>query len=227
MTFRSTVFRFHAFGVALLSLLFAPAVFCGQMGGTKPVLQATPVQQAAPAAAAVPNANVMQAGSVVSASTYIIGPGDLLQLTVWKEPGMSNASVPVRPDGMISLSLVGDVPAAGVTPMQLGTDIAGRLKKYVNDPLVTVTVLGVQTKEIYLLGEIGKTGPIGLTPGMTPLQAIASAGGLSPYAKKSSIYILRKVSGRNRKIPFDYKKAIKDGDLQGVTLLPGDTIVVP
>lgn len=140
---------------------------------------------------------------------------------------MSNPSVPVRPDGMISLSLLGDIPAAGQTPMQLSTDVATRLKKYVNDPLVTVTVLNVQQKEVYLLGEIQKTGPVALAPGMTPLQVIAAAGGLSPFAKAKRIYILRRSAGKQSKIAFDYKKAIKNGDLQGVSLLPGDTIVVP
>jgi polysaccharide export outer membrane protein len=198
-------------------------LFSMQMLGqqTRPVLQATPaaVEPAqAPAAAQTP--------PQVSSDSYIIGPGDVLQLSVWKEPSMSNPNVPVRPDGDISLALLGDVPAAGVTPMTLGKDIALRLKKYVNDPLVTITVLNVQPKQIYLIGEIGHTGAIVLTPDMTVLQAIAAGGGLTPYAKKK-LYILRKGPGKETKIPFDFKKAFRDGDQQGVTLRAGDTIVVP
>ncbi len=203
------------------SILLAPAVFAQQ--GTRPVLQATPTTVPAATSSAVVGD---LRPSEVSSSSYIIGAGDTLQLNVWKEPGMSVAGVPVRPDGQISLSLLGDIPASGMTPMALGTDIASRLKKYVNDPLVTVTVLSVNPKEIFFIGEVAHTGAIVLAPGMTPLQAISAAGGLSPYAKKK-LYILRKVAGKEQKIPFDYKKALTKGDEQGVTLMPGDTIVAP
>ncbi len=162
----------------------------------------------------------------VSSETYIIGAGDTLQLNVWKEPSFSSAGLAVRPDGRISLPLVGDVAAAGMTPMSLGLDVADRLKKYINDPLVTVTMISITPKEIFLIGEIGRTGPIVLAPGMTTLQAIAVAGGLSPFAKKK-LYILRKSAKGEQKIPFDYKKALKTGDAQGITLMPGDTIVAP
>ena len=208
-------------------------LFCGLCStavpaqqGTRPVLQATPAPAASQAAAP---ATVLGDArpSEISSSTYIIGAGDTLQLNVWKEPGMSVAGVPVRPDGQISLALLGDISAAGLTPMALGNDIAGRLKKYVNEPLVTVTVLAVNPKEIFFIGEIAHTGAITLVPGMTPLQAISAAGGLTPFAKKTKLYILRKVSGKEQKIRFDYKKALKNGDEQGVTLMPGDTIVAP
>lgn len=159
-------------------------------------------------------------------STYIIRPQDSLEINVWKEPGLSG-TLPVRPDGMISLSLLGDLPASGLTPMQLGADITTRLKKFINDPSVTVTVLGIHAQQIYLLGEISHIGPIPYTPEMTPLQAISVGGGLSPFANSKKIYILRGEQGKQKKIPFDYKKAIKDGNQQGISLMPGDTIVVP
>jgi polysaccharide export outer membrane protein len=161
----------------------------------------------------------------MDASRYIIGPEDSLQVTVWKEPTLSG-NFPVRPDGMISLVLVGDLPAAGLTPMALSNDITQRLKKYIQDPVVTVAVLGVNSQRIFLVGEVGKVGPIMLTPGMTPLQAIVSAGGLSQFANSKRIYILRMVAGKQQKIPFNYKQALK-GENTGMTLLPGDTIVVP
>jgi polysaccharide biosynthesis/export protein len=182
-----------------------------------------PVQAAAPGAASAtqsPN----YAGPV-DASRYVIGPQDSLQITVWKEPTLSG-TVPVRPDGMISMVLVGDLPAAGLTPMALGADISQRLKKYIQEPVVTVVVLGVDSQRIFLVGEVAKVGPLMLTPGMTTLQAIVSAGGLTQFANSKRIYILRKVEGKEQKMPFNYKQALK-GDNQGVSLLPGDTIVVP
>ena len=161
----------------------------------------------------------------MDASRYIIGPEDSLQITVWKEPSLSG-NFPVRPDGMISLVLVGDLPAAGQTPMALSNDITQRLKKYIQDPVVTVSVLGVNSQRIFLVGEVNKVGPVMLTPGMTPLQAIVSAGGLSQFANSKRIYILRTVAGKQQKYPFNYKAALK-GENSGITLLPGDTIVVP
>jgi polysaccharide export outer membrane protein len=218
VTLMSARLKLSGASIVLAATLLSATAFAQQ----KPVLQAAPVPAAATSAPALPTAS-----GEVSATAYKISAGDMLQLTVWKEPNMSNPGVPVRPDGKISLALLGDISAAGFSPMELGDDIANRLKKYVNDPLVTVTVLAVQPKQIYLMGEIAHVGPVPLTEGLSPLQAIATAGGLSPYAKASKIYILRKASDKEQKIPFDYKKAIKNGDLQGVSLMSGDTIVVP
>ena len=170
-------------------------------------------------------ANSANYAGPMDAARYIIGPEDSLQVTVWKEPTLSG-NFPVRPDGMISLVLVGDLPAAGLTPMALSNDITQRLRKYIQDPVVTVAVLGVNSQRIFMVGEVGKVGPVMLTPGMTPLQAIVSAGGLSQFANSKRIYILRTVSGKQQKIPFNYKQALK-GENSGMTLLPGDTIVVP
>jgi polysaccharide export outer membrane protein len=188
-----------------------------------------PAGSSATSGAAVGNsvsfANSANYAGPMDASRYIIGPEDSLQVTVWKEPTLSG-NFPVRPDGMISLVLVGDLPAAGLTPMALSNDITQRLKKYIQDPVVTVAVLGVNSQRIFLVGEVGRVGPAMLTPGMTPLQAIVSAGGLSQFANSKRIYILRVVAGKQQKIPFNYKQALK-GENSGITLLPGDTIVVP
>ncbi len=177
-------------------------------------------QQQVPA----PVSGANRAGPVDS-ENYVIGAEDSLQITVWKEPTLSG-TVPVRPDGMISMVLVGDLKAAGLTPMALSADISQRLKKYIQDPVVTVVVLGVNSQRIFTVGEVNKVGPVMLTPGMTTLQAIVSAGGLTQFANSKRIYILRNVGGKQEKIPFDYKKALK-GDNQGVVLIPGDTIVIP
>ena len=190
-------------------------------------LSSAQAQQPAPqaTASAGPAANTPAApphGANVSPD-YQIGPGDTLEVNVWKEPGMSAGNLPVRPDGMISLPLVGDLPAAGMTPMHLADEIVERLKKYITDPTVTVTVLGVNSKRIFLIGEVMRPGEMPLVPGVNILQVIASAGGLTPYANSKHIYILR----GTQKIPFNYKQAVKSGNVQGITLQSGDTIVVP
>src|SRR5437899_6717678 len=186
----------------------------------------TPSKPATPSSGTgTASANTPNYAGPMDASRYIIGPEDSLQISVWKEPTLSG-NFPVRPDGMISLVLVGDLPAAGLTPMALSNDITQRLKKYIQDPVVTVSVLGVNSQRIFLVGEVNKVGPVMLTRGMTPLQAIVSAGGLSQFANSKRIYILRMVAGKQQKIPFNYKAALK-GENSGMTLLPGDTIVVP
>jgi len=210
--------------VSTASLTLSTAA--AQQTVTKPVLTATPAQTPAAAAPAPPATVPVAPSSPASSPSYIISQDDNIQVTVWKEPSLSG-SFPVRPDGMISLALIGDIPASGSTPMQLGAAIATRLKKYVDDPLVTVTVLAVRVKQVFLIGEVGHVGAVPITPDMTPLQAIAAAGGLTPYANAKKVYILRTVDGKEKKLPFNYKKALKDGDEQGISLLPGDTIVVP
>jgi polysaccharide export outer membrane protein len=189
-----------------------------QQGSASP--QATTAQQAPASTNSAP-----EYAGPMDAERYIIGPQDSLQVTVWREPTLSS-TVPVRPDGMISLVLVGDLPAAGRTPMALSADITQHLKKYIQDPVVTVVVMGVNSQRIFMVGEVGHVGPVMLTPGMTPLQAIVTAGGLSQFANTKHIYIMRTVTGKQQKIPFNYKQALKGND-QGPALLPGDTIVVP
>jgi polysaccharide biosynthesis/export protein len=221
----------------LIVLLLAMPV-AGMAQATQNTTPQTTPQTAVPAPAPAPAKSAATSGTAGSslansatyagpmdATRYIIGPEDSLQVTVWKEPTLSG-NFPVRPDGMISLVLVGDLPAAGLTPMALSNDITQRLRKYIQDPVVTVAVLGVNSQRIFLVGEVGKVGPVMLTPGMTPLQAIVTAGGLSQFANSKRIYILRTVAGKQQKIPFNYKQALK-GENTGMTLLPGDTIVVP
>ena len=197
----------------------------GSAQAAKPILTPAPTAPA-PAAAAAPATAPAQPLNASEADKYIIGPDDVLQVSVWKEPNLSG-TFPVRPDGMISMVLLGDVRAAGFTPMQLGTNLSQQLKKYVQDPLVTVLVAQVNSQRIFLVGEVGHVGPVPITPGMTPLQAIAAGGGLTPYARKKKIYILRGPEGHQQKIPFDYKAALGGNSPQNGTLQPGDTVVVP
>ena len=191
----------------------------------RPVLSATP--QAAPTPTApVPTAAGKNGASLALSPEYRIGPYDTLQVTVWKELQLSG-SFPVRPDGMISLVLLGDVPAAGITPMELGRNITEALKKYIQDPLVTVTVTAVNSQKVYVVGQVGHVGAIDLSPGMTPLEAISSAGGLANFASGKNCYVLRGAPGQQKKRPFDYRKALKGQAGQNIVLQTGDTVVVP
>jgi polysaccharide export outer membrane protein len=158
---------------------------------------------------------------------YIIGADDTLKITVWKEPDMS-VSLPVRPDGKISIPLLDDVQAAGMTPMQLATSIHDKLKKFIADPRVTVVVTAMNSQRIFVLGEVVHSGPMPLLPHMTVLQALSSAG-FTQFSNLKAIYLLRvQEGGQQTKLPFNYKNAIKGrGTQQNIVLKPGDTIVVP
>jgi polysaccharide export outer membrane protein len=212
----------NLFHRVFFSFCLIPAFGAGfaQQVAAKPVLSAQPT----PPAEAAPIATPVAEPLTVSPN-YVIGADDSLKIEVWKEPQLST-TLPVRPDGKISLPLINDISAAGFTPMQLQADITARLTKFVTDPVVNVTVLAVNSKRVFMVGEVGRPGPMVISPGMTILQAIASAG-LTPYANKRHIYILRGDPANQKKVYFDYNKALKKGDMQGVSLIPGDTIVVP
>jgi polysaccharide export outer membrane protein len=158
--------------------------------------------------------------------SYVIGADDNLAISVWKEPELTN-TLPVRADGMISMPLLNDVQAAGLTPMQLAASITEKLKKYVEDPHVTVIVTAMNSQKIYLTGEVTHGGVMPLTPGMTVLQALASAG-FTQFANTAKIYVLRHENGSEKKYPVNYKKLLKgEASDQNILLKPGDTIVVP
>ena len=181
-------------------------------------------------AAPTPTTGTTQAAATTVAAEetagYVIGPDDSLEVSVWQQPNISG-TFPVRPDGKISLVLVGDIQAARLTLMHLAHDITLRLKKYIQEPIgVSGGCSGTQPAGVPS-GRIKTTGPIVLTPGMTPLQAIAAAGGLTPFTNGKHIYILRGPQGKQTKIPFNYRSALKGDNSQDVPRPPGDTIVVP
>jgi polysaccharide biosynthesis/export protein len=172
-----------------------------------------------------PANNQEQSGQAVSAS-YVIGPEDTLHISVWKEPDLTE-TLPVRSDGKISMPLLNDVQAAGLTPSQLAESITEKLKKYLSDPRVTVVVTGMNSQRVYVMGEVNHTGAMTLTPNMTVLQALASAG-FTQFANTKGIYVLRTENGKQVKLPFNYKQVIKGDSMdQNIALKPGDTIVVP
>src|ERR1700681_67664 len=157
---------------------------------------------------------------------YVIGPEDVLHIAVWKESDLT-ATLPVRPDGKISLPLLNDVQASGLTPLQLASSLTEKLKKYIADPRVTVVVTTINSKKIYQVGEVLHSGAMTLSPNMTVLQALSSAG-LNQFAKTKGIYVLRTENGKQQKLPVDYRKIVKGERIEeNYVLRPGDTIVVP
>ena len=170
----------------------------------------------------------MPVKEVKARDEYVIGPDDILAVNVWKETEISR-SVPVRPDGKISLPLIGDLPASGRTPVQLQRDIKQQLLAYLSNPEVTVVVQEVKSHKFNIVGEVQKPGSYVMSGPMTVLDAIAVAGGLRDFAKETRIYVLRATNtGSPIRLPFNYKRIIKGNDLrQNVELEPRDTIVVP
>lgn len=159
---------------------------------------------------------------------YVIGPEDVLAVNVWKEPELSIKELVVRPDGKISLPLVNDIQAGGLTPIQLQEQIAGKLKKFVESPNVTVTVLKVFSHTVSVVGAVGRPGPYVLGSPTTVLDILARAGGVTEFAKAKNIKILRNEDGKQVQYPFNYKNVIKGKDLeQNITLRNGDIILVP
>ena len=168
--------------------------------------------------------------SVIPATTdpaYVIGPEDVIDINVWKEPDMTRI-VPVRPDGKISLPLINDVQAAGSTPQQLASTVTEKLRKFLTEPQVTVIVTAINSQRVFVVGEVLRAGAFPLIPGMTVLQALASAGGFTTFADVKKIHVMRLVNGKHTELPFNYREVLKgDNPDQNIKLEPGDTVVVP
>ena len=162
-----------------------------------------------------------------SQNEYVIGPTDILEIQVWREPTLTR-TVPVRPDGKITLPLLDDVHAAGLTPLQLKNKLEKALARFINNPKVSVSVQEINSKKIYVLGQVNTPGEYPLRHNMTVMQALSLAGGLAEWANAGNIVIIRNENGKQKRIKFDYKKVLKGKDLdKNILLEPGDTIVVP
>jgi polysaccharide export outer membrane protein len=160
-------------------------------------------------------------------NSFVIGNDDVLAINVWKEPDISR-SIPVRSDGKISLPLVGEVQAAGLTPLMLEKDIATKLKSYIAEPEVTVMVQQVNSQKFNILGQVSKPGTYVIANSPTVLDAIALAGGFRDFAKRKSIYVLRHGATGDTRLPFNYKDVSQGKNMaQNIKLQPGDTIIVP
>jgi polysaccharide biosynthesis/export protein len=213
-------------------LFFAALMLLASASGARAALQDKAAGKPAPSVAAGPDGAATDAeGKSLSPATtdpsYIIGPEDVLDINVWKEPDMTRI-VPVRPDGKISLPLINDVQAAGSTPQQLAGAVKEKLRKFLTDPQVTVIVTQINSQRIYVMGEVLRAGAFPLIPGMTVLQALANAGGFSTFADVKKIHVLRMVNGKRAELPFNYREVLKGGnEEQNIKLEPGDTVVVP
>ncbi|HKO03529.1 MAG TPA: polysaccharide biosynthesis/export family protein [Candidatus Acidoferrales bacterium] len=207
--------------LALLAALCLPAAAWPQ--GAAPKKDTKAGEKAAEPA----NPAAAQAKAANEDPDFIIGAEDVLNINVWKENDISR-TVPVRPDGKISLPLLNDVQAAGLTPQQLAASIREGLKKYMSEPEVTVIVSAVNSRRVYVMGEVSHPGVVPLLHGMTVLQALASSGSFTQFANIKGIYLLRNENGKQVKYPFNYKAVVKgQNPEQNLELKPGDTIVVP
>jgi polysaccharide export outer membrane protein len=190
---------------------------------TQPAPSQAPRPQPAPPAAkpAVPGPSVpVEAG-------FTIGPEDVLGILVWKDQEMSG-DVTVRPDGMITLPLIRDVKAAGLTPNQLADRIQEAVREFVTDASVTVVVRQMNSRKVFITGEVARPGAYPLVSSMTVMQLIAVAGGLNEFAEAKSISVMRVEAGKTRTFPFDYKNVASGRKPeQNIVLKPGDTVVVP
>ena len=158
---------------------------------------------------------------------YVIGEEDVLTITVWKERDLSNTVV-VRPDGKITVPLVGELNVVGMKPAQLQSLLEDKLKPFVTVPQVSVSVNQINSRKIYLIGQVVREGTLPMNSSMTVLQVLAGAGGLRDFAKRKKIYILRKHGDQEIRFPFDYDAAIRGRNTeQNIRVEPGDTIVVP
>lgn len=159
---------------------------------------------------------------------YIMGPEDLLSINVWKEPELS-LTVPVRPDGMITLPLLGDVKASGLTPLELRAKLIGELRAYISNPEVAVIVREINSRKFNIVGEVARPGSYSLAGQVSVLDAIAIAGGFREFAKTKKVYVLRRLpDGSHARMRFNYRGVVKGKKLsQNVELKAGDTVVVP
>ena len=218
---------------ACLALLALAGCSQGARGGAEPGGVSCPGAAArlvVPSAGgpAVPGALAV---APVADGGYVIGAGDQLGIAVYRAPELSVPTLPVRPDGRISMPLIPDIIAAGKTPTQLGKELEARLKEYVQDPIVTVMVtgfVGPLDRQVKVVGEATEPTAIPYRDGMTVLDVLIATRGLTRYASGNSAKIIRLVGDRREEIRVRLNDLIKDGDIcQNVEMRPGDTLIIP
>ena len=209
-----------------LPALALPALLLAACSGGTPG-----VGPACPAPGSEAAAQAAASSRVAAASSYVIGAGDALGISVYRAPELSMPGIPVRPDGRISMPLIPDIVAAGKTPTELGKELEERLKEYVQDPIVTVMVtgfIGPFERQVKVVGEATEPTAIPYRDSMTVLDVMIATRGLTRYAAGNSAKIVRRVDGRNEEIPVRLSDLIKNGDIcQNVEMRPGDTLIIP
>ena len=205
----------------VVTLLALQALAAGAVPAQQPPPQSPSAR--APQAAAGPTVP----GAIKAPEDYIIGADDVLSILFWREKDMSG-DVVVRPDGKITLPLINDIVAAGLTTEQLRDKLTSEAARFIEDPSATVVLKQLNSRKVFIVGEVGKAGPYILTAPVTVLQLIAIAGGLREFAHSSEITIMRTENGKQVTFPFDYAAVAKRKKLQqNIILKPGDTVVVP
>jgi len=222
MKFNFTTVLKRIAAAALVMTIAAGAAVAQQAPATETAGKDTKESKAAPEMARASEADKAKSNE------YVIGPDDVLSIMVWKEPDFTKV-VPVRPDGMISMALAGDIKAAGLTVKQLQENLKKQLTAFVANPEVSVTVQEFRSQKFNIMGQVNKPGAYPLTGPTTILDALAQAGGFKDFAKTKKIYVLRTdASGKQVKLPFNYNEVIKGNQMDtNVTLEPRDTVVVP
>ncbi|MEQ1575872.1 MAG: polysaccharide biosynthesis/export family protein [Vicinamibacterales bacterium] len=216
--------RVHDWRMACALLLIAGSISPLAAGqGTRTVPGGVPRPVVAPAPSAVPPV----AGGVATPADYVIGADDVLTVVFWRDKDMST-DVVVRPDGKITLPLLNDIDASGSTPEQLRDRIAKASAEFIEEPSVTITVKQINSRKVFITGEVTRPGPYPLTTPTTVLQLIAMAGGLNQFAQRDEIVVMRTENGQALSLPFDYAAVAKRKKLQqNVLLKPGDVVLVP
>ncbi len=224
--FRSKSIASALVGGLTAVVIAGTAMPCAAQTQAQPARPTTPAQAQAPARTSAPPP-VVAAPGVNVPPEFTIGADDVLSIVFWRDKELT-AEVTVRPDGKISLPLLNDVQASGLTPSQLKDRIVDESKKYVEDPNVTVVVKQINSRKVFIAGEVRKPGPYLLTGAMTVLQMISIAGGLADYAKPDKISVVRVENGKAVSFRFNYKEVSEGKKLnQNIELKPGDTIIVP
>ncbi len=178
---------------------------------------------------ALPPAQELESHATADLSSYVIGATDIIQVSIWRQQELSIDNVAVRLDGKISVPLLDDVQAAGLTPLELKKHLTDRYAEYITGPTVTVIVKQINSKVVYVTGEVARQGPVLIRSDFRVLDALSTAGGFTAFAGKSSIKVIRKGNGSGPiEFSFNYQEYVGGRDLeQNILLLPGDQIVVP
>jgi len=209
---------------ALVSCLAASALSAQELTNSPaPAPPAAPAPTAAAPAAAATN---VESAILHNANDYKIGPEDLLDISVWKNPELSR-TVPVRPDGKVSLPLVNDIQASGLTPNALRQMLTERLSEYIPAPEVAVIVREVHSMKVAVVGSVKTPGRYELKSAATVLEMIALAQGFTDFAARDRVVILRQEKGETKRIPFNYRKVAAGDEQANLVVQPGDIIVVP
>lgn len=216
----------------LIILAMAALAACGIIPPAATGPDTDTIKPSAPGAATAPAsdaamATAKDAQETVSRETYIVQPGDILTISVWREKDLQG-ELAVRPDGGINFPLAGDIVVAGKTIEQIQKDVAAKLTKYVPDPVVTATVKQSQGNKIYVVGKVNKPGEFASNRTIDVMQALSMAGGPNPFASVNKIKIIRRVNGEQKIFYFKYSRVEKGEDLeQNIILQGGDVVVVP